>query len=47
MLLTLTTNHRPATEFGHLLGKNPARCQSFPLPYGEAHDFHPVANEDQ
>lgn len=45
MLLTITTTHEPATDLGYLLGKNPARCQSFALGFGEAHVFYPVAEE--
>jgi 3' terminal RNA ribose 2'-O-methyltransferase Hen1 len=41
MLLTLTTTHEPATDLGYLLSKNPARCQSFPLSFGQAHVFYP------
>ncbi|HWG44158.1 MAG TPA: 3' terminal RNA ribose 2'-O-methyltransferase Hen1 [Gemmataceae bacterium] len=41
MLLTLTTTHEPATDLGYLLGKNPARCQSFPLSFGQVHVFYP------
>jgi hypothetical protein len=37
MLLTISTTHRPATDLGHLLHKNPQRLQSFPLPFGQAH----------
>ncbi len=47
MLLTLTTTHRPATDLGYLLHKNPARCQSFPLSFGQAHVFYPEAAEDR
>jgi tRNA(His) guanylyltransferase len=47
MLFTLTTTHRPATDLGYLLHKNPARCQSFPLSFGQAHVFYPEANEDR
>ena len=47
MLLTITTSHRPATDLGYLLVKNPARCQSFPLAFGQAHVFYPVASEDR
>src|SRR5947209_14517854 len=43
MLLTLTTTHPPATDLGYLLGKNPARLQSFPLSFGQAHVFYPEA----
>jgi len=45
VLLTLTTTHRPATDLGYLLAKNPARAQSFALPFGRAHVFYPEATE--
>lgn len=45
MLLTITTTHRPATDLGFLLAKNPARCQSFSLSFGQAHVFYPVAQD--
>lgn len=45
MLLTLTTTHQPATDLGYLLHKNPAKCQSFPLSFGQAHVFYPEARE--
>jgi 3' terminal RNA ribose 2'-O-methyltransferase Hen1 len=47
MLLTITTTHRPATDLGHLLHKNPERLQSFPLPFGQAHVFYPEASEER
>lgn len=47
MLLTITTTHRPATDLGFLLHKNPARCQSFALSFGSAHVFYPEANDDR
>lgn len=47
MLLTLRTTHRPATDLGYLLGKNPARLQSFELSHGRAHVFYPVATEEE
>ena len=47
MLLTIATTWRPATDLGYLLVKNPARCQSFPLPFGQAHVFYPEAGEDR
>lgn len=47
MLLTLTTTHQPATDLGYLLHKNPAKCQSFPLSFGQAHVFYPEAAEDR
>ncbi len=45
MLLTISTTHRPATDIGFLLRKNPARVQSFPLTFGVANVFYPEANE--
>ncbi|WP_437899953.1 3' terminal RNA ribose 2'-O-methyltransferase Hen1 [Sorangium sp. So ce124] len=47
MLLTLTTTHRPATDLGYLLVKNPAYTQSFPLSFGKAHVFYPEATEER
>jgi 3' terminal RNA ribose 2'-O-methyltransferase Hen1 len=47
MLLTLTTTHRPATDLGFLLYKNPAKVQSFELTFGRAHVFYPQASEDR
>lgn len=41
MLLTLSTTHTPATDLGYVLHKNPARVQTFPLPFGQAHVFYP------
>ena len=46
MLLTLRTTHRPATDLGFLLHKNPARVQSFEQSFGRAHVFYPEAAED-
>src|SRR5689334_15632234 len=43
MLLTITTTHHPATDLGYLLHKNPARAQSFDLPFGRAHVVYPEA----
>lgn len=47
MLLTITTTHRPATDLGHLLRKNPVRVQSFALNFGQAHVFYPEATEER
>lgn len=47
MLLTITTTHRPATDLGHLVRKNPARVQSFDLSFGRAHVFYPEAGEQR
>lgn len=45
MLLTLTTTHRPATDLGYLLHKNPGKVQSFELSFGTAHVFYPEATD--
>src|SRR5947209_20366644 len=47
MLLTITTTQRPATDLGYLLHKNPARCQSFPLSFGQVHVFYPEARPER
>jgi 3' terminal RNA ribose 2'-O-methyltransferase Hen1 len=47
MLLTITTTHTPATDLGFLLHKNPARVQSFPLSFGQAHVFYPEASAER
>src|SRR3712207_2999875 len=47
MLLTLSTTHRPATDLGYLLHKNPARVQEFELAFGRAHVFYPEASEER
>lgn len=47
MLLTITTTHRPATDLGYLLHKNPARPQAFELTFGQAHVFYPEAADDR
>ena len=46
MLLTLSTTHRPATDLGHLLHKNPSRLHSQAFGFGQAHVFYPEAGED-
>jgi 3' terminal RNA ribose 2'-O-methyltransferase Hen1 len=47
VLLTITTTHSPATDLGYLLVKNPARTQSFELPFGSAHVFYPEVSEER
>jgi 3' terminal RNA ribose 2'-O-methyltransferase Hen1 len=47
MLLTITTTHRPATDLGYLLHKNPAKVHSFELSFGKAHLFYPESTEDR
>jgi 3' terminal RNA ribose 2'-O-methyltransferase Hen1 len=47
MLLTITTTHKPATDLGYLLHKNPGRSQQAELAFGRAHLFYPEASEDR
>jgi 3' terminal RNA ribose 2'-O-methyltransferase Hen1 len=47
VLLTISTTHRPATDLGYLLYKNPGAVQTFSLAYGPAHVFYPEAREDR
>lgn len=47
MILTISTTHRPATDLGYLLHKNPARLQSFNTTFGRAHVFYPEASENR
>src|ERR1700684_439949 len=46
MLLEISTSHRPATDLGYLLHKNPARVQTEELSFGKAHVFYPEASDD-
>ena len=47
MLLTITNERAPATDLGYLLHKNPARTQTFDLPFGKAHVFYPEASPER
>jgi 3' terminal RNA ribose 2'-O-methyltransferase Hen1 len=47
MLLTITTEHKPATDLSFLLHKHPDRFQSFDLSFGQAHVFYPEMTEDR
>jgi 3' terminal RNA ribose 2'-O-methyltransferase Hen1 len=47
VLLTLSTTHRPATDLGFLLHKNPARPQTVEIGAGTAHVFYPEATEER
>lgn len=47
MLLTISTEHKPATDLGYLLHKHPDRFQSFDLSFGRAHVFYPEVTEDR
>src|SRR5204863_7601165 len=43
----ITSTNAPATDLGYLLHKNPARLQSFPLSFGQAHVFYPEASSER
>jgi 3' terminal RNA ribose 2'-O-methyltransferase Hen1 len=47
MILTISTTHRPATDLGFLLHKNPDRHQTVELSFGTAHVVYPEASEDR
>ncbi len=47
MLLQISTVHRPATDLGYLLAKNPAKIQKFNLAFGVAQVFYPEADEEK
>ena len=47
MLLTLTTTHRPATDLGFLLMKNPDNVHEAELAFGRATIFYPEATEER
>ncbi|MGH7640572.1 MAG: 3' terminal RNA ribose 2'-O-methyltransferase Hen1 [Candidatus Dormibacteria bacterium] len=46
MILTISTTHRPATDLGLLLHKNPSHLQSFEVSVGVAHVFYPYAGDE-
>jgi 3' terminal RNA ribose 2'-O-methyltransferase Hen1 len=47
MLLTITTTHVPATDLGYLLRKNPTRCQTTKIAFGDVHIFYPEATQNR
>ena len=47
MLLTIATTHRPATDLGFLLHKNPARQHVTELSFGTARVVFPEASDDR
>lgn len=47
MLLTLSTTHRPATDLGYLLHKNPKNVNVVELAFGEAKVFYTEASEER
>src|SRR5580692_4799213 len=47
MLLTITTTHRPATDLGYLLHKNPGKMHSFEMSFGAVRLFYPEATPER
>ena len=47
MILQITTTHKPATDLGYLLHKNPGRLHSVEMPFGQAHVFYSEASEER
>ena len=47
MILTISTTHKPATDLGFLLHKNPERHQTADLSFGTAHVLYPEATEER
>jgi 3' terminal RNA ribose 2'-O-methyltransferase Hen1 len=47
VLLTISTTHRPATDLGFLLHKNPGRHHVAELGFGTAHVFYPEASDER
>ena len=47
MFLTIATTHRPATDLGYLLHKNPERVHEFELSFGKAQVFYPEASDQR
>jgi 3' terminal RNA ribose 2'-O-methyltransferase Hen1 len=47
MLLTVTTTHRPATDLGYLLYKNPGAVRTVDLWFGRVHVFYPEATDER
>jgi 3' terminal RNA ribose 2'-O-methyltransferase Hen1 len=47
VLLTISTGHRPATDLGYLLHKNPSARHSAEFGFGRAHVFYPEATGER
>jgi hypothetical protein len=47
VLLTISTTHRPATDLGFLLHKNPGRRHIAEFGFGAAHVFYPEASDER
>jgi len=45
VLLTISTDHSPATDLGYLLHKNPARLHTAEMSFGVAHVVFPEADD--
>lgn len=46
-MLLITTTHKPASDLGHLLHKNPSRAHRLEFPFGEALVVYPEATKDR
>ena len=47
MILTITSTHKPATDLGYLLHKNPSRLHTIELAFGSAYVAYPEATEER
>jgi len=47
MLLTISTEHAPATDLGFLLHKHPDNVRTVAFPFGDAHVFFPEAGDQR
>lgn len=47
MLLTISTTHKPATDLGFLLYKNPSAVHTFDMSFGKLYVFYPEATEEK
>lgn len=47
MLLTISTDHSPASDLGFLLHKNPGRLHSTDMSFGTAHVVFPEASDSR
>ncbi|PPD14410.1 MAG: hypothetical protein CTY25_14660 [Methylobacterium sp.] len=47
MFLSITATHRPATDLGFLLRKNPARMHETELSFGRALTLYPEASDER
>src|ERR1700749_1286305 len=47
MFLSIATTHRPATDLGYLLMKNPGRVHEVEHSFGRSYVLYPTANEER